>query len=627
MSPLKITFLSILLFISLAGTAQLGLDSLKGILGSASDPYMKIETALTISDRIVYQNPSKALYYAKMALSISDSIAAPTERIKSLNRIGGAYWSMGNLQKAMDFHNLSLEEARAINDQGQIARNQGSIGTIYFSAEEKVIAIKYYKEALEYFEEIKNEDRLLAMYNNIGKAFLDLSEPDSAKFYLEKALTLANEQFPHLRPIVLFNFGEVAFKEGNIERSKQLLTECLELSNSIGDIRGMTRSYQLLAEIYNIENIQDSAFLYSSLAKDISLKTGVKELIYITHTTHSNILARKGLYEDAFEYRLISERYRDSVQSELIKNKLRLYEYEQNQDRIKLLEAQSELNAEISQKQKAYIIALLVILILVITILIVFILGRRKIIKNNRELEEKNIKIERQANQLEELNELKNKIIGIISHDIKGPVIDLFSMVELLRNHLVEPEELQKILPDITDKVRRTNQMIQNLIIWAKSIIGGDVIRLQPVSISDTIKEEISFFKSQIKNKKLDLDLNISDIQFDSDKTLLSLVIRNVLSNAIKYSNENGQIHISSVQFNGHLKIMVEDEGIGMSKEQLDKLLKEAADSSPGTDGEKGSGIGLLLIRDILKLINGKLAIESKPKEGTRVTLEIQSEH
>ena len=604
---------------------QMGLDSLRGRLNDAESVEKRIDIYLKMSDRIVYQDPMEALQYAKSAHFLSDSTNNPFLLARSLNRIGMSYCSKGDLTIALQYLDSSLTAAEKIDSKELIARNKGNLGSIYSTADESLIAVKYFKEALDYFLTTENRERIMAMYNNIGKAYLNLQNYDSADFYLNRSLVIADKEFPHITPIILFNIGDMEYRKGNQKNARSILTRCLDVSQEIGDIRGMTRSYQLLAEVFLLQKEIDSAFLYAALAKDISLRTGVRELVYISHDTYSKILAKKGRYEAAFESKLFSEKYEDSVQNELIKNKLRLFEYSQNQDKIKFLEEKSELDEEISAKQRAYILTLIIILVLVFSILIIIILGRRKIVESNKKLEEKNLKIEKQAKELEELNALKDRIIGIVSHDIKGPIVELFSMTELLRNHLVEPEELEKILPDIAEKVRRTNLMIQNLVSWARSIIGGEVINYQLVSIRDTVQTEIDFFTNQIGKKGIVLNTDIPEINFMSDPTLIGLVIRNLLSNAIKYSYENGTIHISAEHVVNKLVLKIQDEGVGMDEKQLKTLLKETADSSPGTKGEKGSGIGLLLIRDILKLINGKLSVDSEPGKGTSVTLSIQS--
>lgn len=224
-------------------------------------------------------------------------------------------------------------------------------------------------------------------------------------------------------------------------------------------------------------------------------------------------------------------------------------------------------------------------------------------------------KVTEQTADLRELNQLKNKLLSIISHDLRNPLVSLDSFLNLLINHQDRLSEQERMT--LTQKARQSlgnlNQLLSNLLLWSRSQMNQVSFNPQSVDIQ-------SLFENCIKLHSLDIELKNIHIETDfqcnkpifADAEMLDFIIRNLLGNAIKFSYKGGLVKVSLEEQKDFHKICVIDEGIGLSEEQIDKILSSKVISSTrGTAKEKGSGLGLVLCKEFIEIHGGKLEISS----------------
>lgn len=224
-------------------------------------------------------------------------------------------------------------------------------------------------------------------------------------------------------------------------------------------------------------------------------------------------------------------------------------------------------------------------------------------------------KVTEQTADLRELNQLKNKLLSIISHDLRNPLVSLDSFLNLLINHQDRLSEQERMT--LTQKARQSlgnlNQLLSNLLLWSRSQMNQVSFNPQSVDIQ-------SLFENCMKLHSLDIELKNIRIETDfqcnkpifADAEMLDFIIRNLLGNAIKFSYKGGLVKILVEKQNDFHKICVIDEGIGLSEEQIDKILSSKVISSTrGTAKEKGSGLGLVLCKEFIEIHGGKLEINS----------------
>lgn len=233
--------------------------------------------------------------------------------------------------------------------------------------------------------------------------------------------------------------------------------------------------------------------------------------------------------------------------------------------------------------------------------------------------------LETERAQLLESNKTKDKIFSIVAHDLRTPLINIKSVLELYGEGNFNEEELNFFIKNLIDTVKLTSEMLDGLLIWAKSQLKNVEPIISKFPINELILKEISFNKSNIDKKEILVKTDFcKNIEVLSDAEMLTIVIRNLLSNALKFSNFGGVILISTELNDNNLIVRVSDSGKGISKENIVKIFKETEYiSTYGTNNEKGIGIGLHLCKALLNKNNGKIWVESEIDKGTTFSFSI----
>lgn len=237
------------------------------------------------------------------------------------------------------------------------------------------------------------------------------------------------------------------------------------------------------------------------------------------------------------------------------------------------------------------------------------------------ELEAKNTRIEKQNHEMSDSINLQNRLFSIIGHDLRSPLATLFQLAEVLEED-IEPEERKKIIRSLRQLSRSTGDMIDNLIYWGRS--QGHELKYNPSSgfLSDVYDELADMLIPIAEQKGIDLQFeDKSKKESFFDKELIHLVIRNLIGNAIKFTPHDGNITLS-VEYDNKEKchvISIQDTGVGMSRKMIDTIISgENNKSTPGTKGEKGTGLGLVLCKDLVEMHGGKFGIESREGVGSK---------
>lgn len=234
--------------------------------------------------------------------------------------------------------------------------------------------------------------------------------------------------------------------------------------------------------------------------------------------------------------------------------------------------------------------------------------------------------VEREA-QLSELNSTKDKLFSIIAHDLRSPFNAILGFSELLidKANDFNTDESEQYLGFINSSARKTLILLDNLLAWAKSQTGNNIFNLERTDLNETMSEVFEVSNSIAKIKNITIFYNqTDDIEVLADVNMLKTILRNLVSNAIKYTHPDGQITVSATQNDDVVEITVSDDGVGMSEEIRNKLFKiDKGISIAGTAGEKGSGLGLLLCKEFVEKHGGQIWVESKPGEGSSFTFSL----
>lgn len=226
--------------------------------------------------------------------------------------------------------------------------------------------------------------------------------------------------------------------------------------------------------------------------------------------------------------------------------------------------------------------------------------------------------LQAQANELRELNELKNQMFSIIAHDLKSPMAGLNSLLKLAESGAFSEQELKDILPLLSRNVDNTSILLNNLLNWARSQLAGEHIDPELFILSDIVKRNIILLEKRALEKGIRISNQCDPgMRLFADRDMIDLVLRNLISNAIKFCDSNDSITIRADAQDGYTTVQVRDTGMGMDEHTQAKLFQLTAFSRPGTKNEKGTGLGLKLCKDFIEKNNGTLRVESKPGSGS----------
>jgi len=234
-------------------------------------------------------------------------------------------------------------------------------------------------------------------------------------------------------------------------------------------------------------------------------------------------------------------------------------------------------------------------------------------------------KLKATEEQLITLNESKNRLLSLISHDIRSPLHSLNGLISLADN--VKEDELKPLLKKVSDKLALVNFNLDNLLNWAKAQMDGFSLKPAAIQIEQLIKETINLYEEKFKEKNILVSIkSLSDTKpVWIDQESIKLVLRNIIRNAIKFSHDKSTIYISSYESNGTIRVEIQNQGECMPHEKIQALNKGALtlDSTVGTLGEQGTGLGLSLSLEIMKQNKGKLGINVDEKERfTKIILD-----
>lgn len=242
----------------------------------------------------------------------------------------------------------------------------------------------------------------------------------------------------------------------------------------------------------------------------------------------------------------------------------------------------------------------------------------KKLVQTNEEIEKQKEIIAQKAEELTELNQLKNKLFSVISHDLKNPIYALRNLFRNVEKYDLEGDELKSMVPDIVNDLNYVTALMENLLQWSKTQMQADAVRVERIDLAEQIEETTSLLRLQADAKEVFIhNKNNRPVYVFADRDVLSLVLRNLISNAIKYTPPKGEVVIETVDHSDAVEVSVHDTGVGMTEDVLQKLSENNFYTTKGTANETGTGLGLMLCKEFLKKMGSKIYIESEYGKGS----------
>lgn len=482
------------------------------------------------------------------------------------------------------------------------------------------IELKKYSQAKSYIDQAlilakRNDDRKLLAEAFREKSFLllELKQYDSALYitdqgleYYEKAKDTVNESILFGRKARLF-FEQHDFKKAMFFNRRSILADSLS-----GNRRALGIAYFMSGQIYYELGKKDSALL--ALRKSIPISKSIRSLPNMIKTNQliAKIYQERKQFSEATAHLALVNVYKDSLydleENGQIQEILSDYELDAKEKTIQSLESQNAIQQQRHRNSQMAIIFMSVVAVLLASLSVVFWRMRQWKV--------------REAKTLEEVNRLKTKLFSVISHDLRGPINNLESLLGMAMKEYVTPEEFKTISVKLKSSLNVSQNTLENLLNWSLGQMEGIRTLKTDFNVVPVIKEVLQFSEESASRKNISLTSKTDEtILVNADINQVNLILRNLINNAIKFSQHNSCVSVTAIRQNGFCKIDVCDNGLGMTPEEIEMVLNSNEYfTKSGTDKEKGTGLGFLLCKDFIKRNGGEVSIQSEAGKSTCVS-------
>lgn len=243
---------------------------------------------------------------------------------------------------------------------------------------------------------------------------------------------------------------------------------------------------------------------------------------------------------------------------------------------------------------------------------------QQEILDSNNELYHYNLEVEKQKEELAELNNLKSKLFSVISHDMRTPLYGLRNLFKSVEQYDLPAEEIKVLIPDVVKDLQYTTDLMENLLQWAKSQMKGESVSPQLIDMQKLIHDVQQVVRLQAESKQVYLKAKADkQVYIYADKEMIEVVLRNLISNAIKFTQKEGEVVIDLKEDVETIEVLVSDTGTGMSEEARNKLFGDDHFTTKGTSNEAGTGLGLMICKEFLKKNGGDIHVKSELGKGS----------
>lgn len=566
-----------------------------------------------------------ALVYFEKALSVREKLQNSDHMSSTLNNIGTIYFNWSIYDKALDYYSRVLKYTREINKPGDEANTLCNIGLVYERTNQPLSAREYFKEAYHKAVEAQDTQRIGYVYTNLGLSFY-WTNLDSSIYYFNRSLeTYKSIKVPGGQLIAKEGLGKCYLDLNDIRKAKDYFTEIknIAIEENIQIRHAIALKYLGIIE-HKLKNYSEAIALLKE-SNEIAEYIHTKSILVDNYKELGEIFETIGRIPEALKATKTYLSYKNEIDNEGMNRRL-----SESKKQFELEKVKRMMDANQFQDERESIILIFTLSIITILVIMLIILYRVNIKRQraHKLLAERNVKIETQKEELlktnTELNDLtksKDKFYSIVAHDLKNPFLTLYGYTDLLKNNFYELKDTEKLeyISELETITKKTYLLLENLL--EISSLRTGIIQYEPSNfiLTDSVSAIMEMTTPQAKSKGIRIINFIpSYISVKADKTMIDTVIRNLLTNAVKFSHPGGNIKLHANENDDLIIVSVEDDGIGISREILNNLFEETSNySTRGTNDEKGSGLGLEICKEFILKNNGEFWAESKLNEGS----------
>ena len=613
----------------------------------------------------------KILFFCAVTLIPSQSIANDIATIDSLLKASAAA-QYDHKEIAISYVNQAKELVKSIADPKLNARINNQEGTVYYISGEYELALRRFLSAYEFAVKAEADVEKEIALNGRGLVLMVEGEHEVAKEIFEECLSINHSLNDSVRIAKNhFNLGILQNELGDLELSMNHLRTAsdflinfpqkhlnLMVNNRTAKVYHEMGELKKASEKYN-SVLQDSLAL-SNWEKTFAL-TGLAQLKFesgsidealslgraaygtaVTHGAHwdlknitqllSQIYKKQKEFDQAYHFLSLSKAYGDSLYNEDKSRQIARLQLKLTQAENENLKVESEKDQALL-KQRNRLLIFLSLLVLFSGFAIYFF--RKNVIlkerfnaslqKKNKAIEKQKLHIDQQNKSLLEMNLAKTKLLSIISHDLRSPINSIKQLLEMKGKGYFNEEDENEAYELLAGQIRNTEIMLNELLQWANRQMDGVKPNPSMVNLPQIVTEVLQGYSFQIKTKLLKTEHQIvKNMDIMIDKVQLKIIIQNIIGNAIKFTPEDGIIKIHYELNDNFALCHIEDSGIGIDSKYHGMINGKDYARIPsvrGTANEKGTGLGLLLVKQFLELNGGNLIMESREGEGTHFIL------
>ncbi len=612
---------------------QNGIDSLVNLIKTMPADTTKVRTLNKLVTTLRDRDNNKALQYAQQARDLAKSLKDLRGMGQALENLGWIHYRKGDYSEAFELSIEALSISESFNDLPSIARCLNSIAAVNIEQNQHALAISNLKKAYKISSDIVDGGSMARSLNNIAFCFLGINEIDSARVYATKGFEASNKfSVPYLSGFALRTLGDIDLHDKHFENALKKFNTVLKIADTLRNVFLKVSTLHRMGKTYFALKKYDQAI--DQLTANVSLagKFEFRSELERSLKLLSEIYVAKKETNKAFAYQSQYLVVHDSLYRQRSSEQMALmqarFDSEMKQAQINLLKKDAQLKQEEINRQRLWMYSSAGLLSLMAILAFVLFYNNRLKKRANDELGLKNTEIQLQAQQLRNVNVTKDKLFSIISHDLRGPLASLRGLMDIMGMDGLTNEEFVESSHNLRKNLDFVQQDLDNLLAWAQSQLNGLQSNPVPLRIRPVVDEKIHLFSEVARQKEITIRNEIDEsLTVIADVNHMGLVIRNLLANAIKFNKRGGLITIKEKRVGEFTEISVYDSGVGMTKKDLGRLFNaETHFTHPGTQQEKGAGIGLLLTKEFIEKNGGTIWATSEYGKGSTFTFTVRRE-
>jgi signal transduction histidine kinase len=529
------------------------------------------------------------------AIDVFEARDLKSELSMAYNNLAEAYYKTNQIDKAIDFNFKALAVRKQIDDKSGIIASNKNIAQLYSTLKEHRKAIEYYEKVLDLLNPETDKDLRGEILPKLGSEYLRFKEYDKASDYLVEGLKYNRKQGNKEGLLRALNaIGNLNLQKNKLKLAQIQLNEAYEIAQNIDNKTELLENYKLHIALDSTRGYFQNAFFWQN--KFYDLKESISEVNQPVFPTEVNPI----------ELEITAPIEVDHNKTEVTTN-------------------DSWFNKPI-----AWFVTIAVLAVLLT--LLIFSFLKSKTYKENAlkqkgnaiKVEEKNKVLLEKIDQLEEVNEVKDKLFSIVSHDLKDSISSIKAFLDLLKEDSISKDEFYDLVPELSENANNASSLLFNLLNWSKSQMQNLETKPELFNIQEVFHTKIALVEQKVEDKRIVL---IDESQRDfvyADKSMIEIVIQNLITNAVKFSRTGDVITVSNQDANGKALICIEDTGVGISRENISKLFNSNKNfTTVGTKNEKGTGLGLTIAKDLVELNHGRIWVESTENVGSKFFIEL----